>query len=296
MTASAYPKLNPPLGGGGTTVTPQTSSEPWPTTFTTVSGGGSTWTWTAPDGSDQSASLAGGDGDLADYPVPGVHVIEEQDGSGNTTALHVITLGVDGWLRLGSGGKSLLEMNLAADPNSQLVSRTADTITLSKTKPATINGNDYFRLALPLTIPTGKMVRCRIVRTSDTGNDGIMGCGLCKDPTDLTDTVQFAALNELYGANGRGGRMTLGGAINYMGPVSGMDGSMGQMASSPDGSTRNWFVTQYNPSTGAITAADTEINVAYDLDDVAYAVVQGIREVTKGADTTIGILAEIQIC
>jgi hypothetical protein len=281
------------IGGGGG-VAPQTSSEPWPTTFTSTSGGGSTWTWTAPDGTDQSAHLTGGDGDLNDYPVPGVHVIEEQDGGGNTTALHTITLGTEGWLVLGDGGKSLLDMALSADPNSQLVSRAASSIVLNKTKPATVTGNDYFRLSLPLAIPAKKRARCRITRTSDTGSMGIVGCGLCKDPADLTDTVQFAALQENFGATPRAGRMTLGAGVNFANTAAGCTTGEGAMTAGNNGTTINWFVTQFNPSTGAPSAFYTDINVAYDQTQVAYATVIGIRESTQGADTTIGIKAEIQ--
>jgi hypothetical protein len=282
------------LGGGGG-VAPQTSSEPWPTTFTSTSGGGSTWTWTGPDGSDQSAHLTGGDGDLADYPVPGVHVIEEQDGGGNTTALHTITLGTEGWLVLGDGGKSLLDMTLSADPNSQIASRTATTITLDKTKPATMDGNNGATLSLPLTIPTGKRLRCRITRTSDTGLRGMVGVGICKDPTDHTDTISAVVHNEEYGGTARAGRMVLGGSIAWCNLVALQKGGEGTMHSGNDGSCIRWDVTQFNPATGTPNTSITDVTVSFDLDDVAYAVVWAFRVATVGADTTIGVKAEIQL-
>jgi len=101
MTAAITPQV-PGFGdGGGYEVTPQTTAQSAPGSFTSTSGGGTTWTWTAPDGSDQSAHLTDGDGDTSDYPMAGDHYIEEVDGSGYVTAVHVVTFaGPVGWFLL----------------------------------------------------------------------------------------------------------------------------------------------------------------------------------------------------
>lgn len=104
MNTATRPQV-PGIGGGGTTVTKQTTAQTWPGAFTSTTGGGTTWTWTAPDGSDQSASLTDGDGDTGDYPMAGDHRIEEVDGSGYVTAVHVITVaGPAGWFRASLAG------------------------------------------------------------------------------------------------------------------------------------------------------------------------------------------------
>lgn len=115
--------------GGGATVTPQATTQTWPTTFTTTDPGGvSSWVWTAPDGTDQSASLTAGDGDMADYVHPGLHTIQGLDGSGNVLALHEIQVGnSDGSLDFPLDGGTL------QDPGGtpHVVSRTATSITIT---------------------------------------------------------------------------------------------------------------------------------------------------------------------
>jgi len=135
--------------GGGTPVALQETAQAWPAAFTTTDPGGVTsWTWSAPDGSDRSADLTGADGDLIDYFMSCIHVVRGWSGAGgtgNVLAVHEITLGdTEGWCDVPADEGTLV------NPSGYWTARSAGSLTVQDTvQAAGSRSYTYWALSLP---------------------------------------------------------------------------------------------------------------------------------------------------
>ena len=195
-----YPTTIPEIGGGGAAaVTPQATQQDWPAAFTTADPGAATWTWTAPDGTDQSAHLTDGDGDTMDYAVNGLHVIAGLDAAGGVVALHEIMLGDPAAVIPGAMVLPDWDTLSKHDPRAYDKGRGADYIELDGPYYGA-SSVDFIWLYTTITIPTGKSPRLWYVEDGSawTQRNIHSGCFLSSDATDPAGAAFHA-----YGGNFR---------------------------------------------------------------------------------------------
>lgn len=199
---SPFEIADPLDSGGGTPVVPGATAQTWPAAFTTTDPGAVSWTWTAPDGSDQTAHLTGGNGDTSDYVNTGAHLVLGWDGAGGTgniVAVHEITLGSPA--AAVPGAMTLPDWDTLSkhDPRSYDNGRTANTITLDGAYYSTSSA-DFIWLYTTISIPTGKNVRLWYVEDGTAWTQRNIHC--CPFvSSDATDPA--GASTHLFGGNFR---------------------------------------------------------------------------------------------
>lgn len=291
------------LGGGGTTVTPEATTQTWPGAFTTTDPGGvASWVWTAPDGTDQSASLTGGDGDTNDYMVCGLHVIKGLDGAGNVLAVHEVMVGDPAGFVPGAVKLPDFTTGTLTALSGIVKSITATGYTIDKTAPG--SGNlpaNYDYITWPFVIPAGKRVEVWYRDTNKAGwtaNSSLVMNGIILSSNvaiPATATVHVGAGDYRWGgAAYRVSRVSLNtfAAVN---PTGAVNISHGILLSSGDGSAWD-LVVRGELDNGSNLGPNAEVSVTLDLDNVARAGIFCGRQTTSGSDEVVtGLEAYIMV-
>jgi len=296
---TALPDIWAPAGDGSAPVVPEATQQDWPGAFVTTDPGDvASWTWTAPDGTDRSGDLTFGNGDTLDYPICGVHTIKGLDATGNVLATHEVQVGdptayIPGAIRV----PDFTTLTLS-DPSSQVVARTANSITLVAASPgATPSHWAYLRTAL--AIPAGKRVRMWAIERTATPwavKQTLIGGFLSADSQNpATAAVHFGATVYRYNVPnyGQSGRFFGGASFGQTSFSADRVVAQEDVISSPDGTIENLFVTQ-QALDGTQSGNNTEVDYAQDLGDVVEAGVCIGRQVT-GVETTITFEVLLQV-